>query len=72
MSSADDSSSLMCTHKGCMRRWVCNFGKRLCSEHDRMRFAEPGQAAQQQIPETLRPASRPYTEVEVEDEPLPF
>ena len=71
MSAADNGSGLLCVFPGCTLAWTNNYGRKLCSEHDRMRFTGGGEHVQKQIPETLRPASRPYSEVE-EPDALPF
>lgn len=74
MSADGDASGLLCTARGCTRHWTCDYGKRLCSEHDRiLRFADPAQVAQKQIPETLKPASPHWQDAKDNDaEILPF
>lgn len=71
---AHAETSLLCTANGCVRRWTCDFGKRLCSEHDRiLRFADAAAVAQKQIPETLRPATPHWQDTKDDDDaPLPF
>ena len=72
MSAARETSgSLCCSFPGCTLAWTNDYGKKLCSEHDRMRFTGGGAHQQRPIVETLRPASRPYQEPEERDE-LPF
>lgn len=67
------ATPLGCVFPGCTLRWVNDYGRRLCSEHDSMRFTGAGEHVQKPIPETLRPASRPWQDVkENDDESLPF
>lgn len=64
--------SLACTFPGCTLKWTNDYGSRLCSDHDRIaRFGDAAAPVQKQIPETLRPATRPWTEPE-EHDALPF
>lgn len=63
---------LSCAFPGCTLKWVNDYGRKLCSEHDRLaRFGDTSAHVQQPIPETLRPATRPWTEPE-EHDALPF
>lgn len=66
--------SLACTAAGCTLKWTCDFGKRLCSEHDRiLRFGDANAPMQKQIPETLRPAAPHWQDAKDDDaENLPF
>lgn len=63
---------LMCSRSGCPNRWTVDFGKRLCSEHDRARYA-PAAAAAKQVP-LPGVAATPHwqDQTETDDEPLPF
>ena len=66
--------SLLCTTSGCGNLWSCNFGRRLCSECDRLRNLRGGPAAppprQAKLPmlPTLRDAVRPFIEPSDRDE----
>ncbi len=71
MATHDTPAGLLCSFPGCVKRWVNDYGKKLCSEHDAIRFTGGGAHQQRPIPETLRPAARPYCEPEERDE-LPF
>lgn len=67
--------SLACTAAGCTLKWTNDYGKRLCSEHDRiLRFGDASAPVQKQIPETLRPAAPHWQDAKeaTDDEPLPF
>ncbi len=57
------TSPLGCSASGCTLKWTNDYGRRLCSEHDRiLRFGDAHAPMQRPIPETLKPAARPYSE----------
>lgn len=63
---------LGCTASGCTLKWTNDYGRRLCSEHDRiLRFGDAAAPVQKQIPETLRPAA-PHWQDAKDDDEVPF
>lgn len=73
-----DVAGDQCSVEGCRMRWSCDFGfGRLCSMHDRERYAGSQQRPLPVRPPTHAPA-RPFNEAAerdeeyVHDEPLPF
>lgn len=64
---------LLCTMPGCMNRWTCDFGRRLCSSHDAARHSmdstpRPREAAGPRsfaaVPLPSQPPAKPYAEVD--------
>lgn len=69
---------LLCRAPGCGRRWTCDFGKPLCSEHDRTRHEGGGPQRQplqlvRSQPLPFREAARSFAEpMERDDEEPEF
>ena len=66
--------SLLCTSPGCGRVWTCDFGRRLCSEHDAARHASHANRPPHQRTRALptipsfRQAARSFAEPNEPDE----